>query len=347
MMSEDSRTGDPFSVEDVTSVEVKERADEIGFHLVGIVDTETIREHPFPGSNDTTPEEVVQGAASIIVVALRSTHGKSSLTEWDNRTGHYSQELGLTALEEKQLDLVYWLEDHGHPSIGLPPEASRARQYDQLEEGPLSLPHLAVEAGLGTLGLNLQLLTPEYGPRVILGGVVTTADLDPDDRREEALCEGAECGRCLLACPGDAIDHFDMRVDDCRPYSQPWGYHRLVDRIEEIMRADSTEKQEDLIKSPESLMIWQSMLRGNGVNTGCTRCNDVCPVGADFDRIETDQRDIPESTDGKMARLSDLRRSELEGNLPPAFEEHARWIGDLDIDYGEVPPTDLNFDYLE
>ena len=47
----------------------------------------------------------------------------------------------------------------------------------------LSLPHAAVEAGLGTLGLNLQLLTPEFGPRVLLTAVLCSVDvaLRPQD----------------------------------------------------------------------------------------------------------------------------------------------------------------------
>ena len=44
----------------------------------------------------------------------------------------------------------------------------------------LSLNHAAVEAGMGTLGLNLQLLTPEYGPRVMLSAVMCTVDCEVD-----------------------------------------------------------------------------------------------------------------------------------------------------------------------
>ena len=50
----------------------------------------------------------------------------------------------------------------------------------------LSLNHAAVEAGLGTLGLNLQLLTPEYGPRVILTAVMCSVDVEADTPMENA-----------------------------------------------------------------------------------------------------------------------------------------------------------------
>src|SRR5204862_8015617 len=136
---------------------------------------------------------------------------------------YYNDELALTRLEQASLELVYWLEDKGYPDIIVPPTHVDPWTYsnnpDRHLPGLLSLPHAAVEAGLGTLGLNLQLLTPEYGPRVILGAVVTTAELEPDRMRAEALCAGPECGRCLLACPGDAIRAWQLDLERCQPHS--------------------------------------------------------------------------------------------------------------------------------
>jgi hypothetical protein len=63
--------------------------------------------------------------------------------------------------------------------------------------------HPAVEAGLGTLGLNLQLLTPQYGLRVILMAVLSSAPVAADRGRSVlALPADAAC-----ACLGDVIGH--------------------------------------------------------------------------------------------------------------------------------------------
>jgi ferredoxin len=137
----------------------------------------------------------------------------------------------LTDLEEIELKLVYFLEDAGFPSITVPPVHFDPRHYDPKgnTRGPLSLAHAAVEAGLGTLGLNLMLLTPEYGPRVMLGAVLTSAELEPDRPLGEALCQGEACGRCLLACPADAIGQWTLDKDAAlrshRPTGSPisWG----------------------------------------------------------------------------------------------------------------------------
>lgn len=341
-----------LDVEDVSAAEVKERGAELGIDLVGIADAAVIEEHPPPGDNDTTPDDIVTGAASVIAIADRTTHGASSIRDAaqtpGRRTADFANELAIEDLEDKALELVYYLEDHGHPSLMVSPELSRTRQHDQLDEGPLSLPHVAVEAGLGTLGLNLQLLTPEYGPRVVLGAVVTTADLEPDERLEEALCAGAECGRCLLASPGDAVGYFELDAEAERPYTEPWGYDKLLDRAGRALEADSPEEMEEVIMDRDTMMVWQSMLRGVGIYTGSTRTADVCPVGDDYGRIAEVQRDIPEATEAKRERLRAYRNRERDGELPAAAEtyrRHRRWIGALKPSYDER--DGLDFDYLD
>ena len=52
--------------------------------------------------------------------------------------------------------------------------------------------------------------------------------------------------------------------------------------VERMVQAPRDE-QLALLKSKESFMSWQSILRGVGVYSGCTRCVDVCPVGRDYD----------------------------------------------------------------
>jgi len=69
----------------------------------------------------------------------------------------------------------------------------------------LSIP-LAVDAGLGELGRNGLLITPQYGPRVRLCKVLTDLPLKPDkpiDFGVQEYCE--ECKKCLENCPVHAI----------------------------------------------------------------------------------------------------------------------------------------------
>jgi epoxyqueuosine reductase len=61
----------------------------------------------------------------------------------------------------------------------------------------------AYRAGLGWYGKNSNLLMPGRGSWFVIGAVVTTAELDPDESPVEDGC-GA-CHRCLTSCPTGAI----------------------------------------------------------------------------------------------------------------------------------------------
>ncbi len=70
----------------------------------------------------------------------------------------------------------------------------------------LSYRHMAVEAGLGELGLNNLLLNPEHGPRVRFVALLTDAVLEPGRPLEPVLCRPERCGyACVKACPADAL----------------------------------------------------------------------------------------------------------------------------------------------
>jgi epoxyqueuosine reductase len=311
----------------LTATAVKEKARELGADLVGIASARVVGEHPVPGS-PRGPGDILRDARSVVVLARRLLLGMAREPGWDNRNVHYAGELALTKMEDLTYEVGRFLEEHEFPSLITPSAYSRSHQVE-IAGKVLSLPHLAAEAGLGTLGLNLQLLTPEYGPRVILGAVLTQAELEPDRLLERALCLGESCGRCLLACPGDAIGHFTLDLGRCTPYSSPYGYHFVQQHMERILEVSDPAQRMERVQSMDTFMIWQSMLRGVGVYTGCTRCYDVCPVGADYEaHLREVQERIPEETPAKRERLAALQRPEARA-ASPALRAHARWIGEL------------------
>ncbi|MEM1717232.1 MAG: hypothetical protein QXJ19_01910 [Candidatus Bathyarchaeia archaeon] len=61
-------------------------------------------------------------------------------------------------------------------------------------------------AGLGQIGWNQLLLTPQFGPLQRFGLIVTEAELEPDPIYEGKLCDPEDCGyRCVTECPNKAI----------------------------------------------------------------------------------------------------------------------------------------------
>jgi epoxyqueuosine reductase QueG len=70
--------------------------------------------------------------------------------------------------------------------------------------GHLPLVYWAQEAGLGRLAKCGLLVTPQYGTRILLGGVVTTQELQPDEKIKKDICP-SNCFNCIDACPVKAI----------------------------------------------------------------------------------------------------------------------------------------------
>ena len=225
----------------LTREEIKAKARQLGADLVGIADGATI-----DASHITALD-----AGRVIVLAKRLNDGVARIKRWDDRHKYYNDELALTHLEETSLELVYWLEDCGYPAIVVPPTHIDPENYEgdpqKHLETMLSLPHAAVEAGLGTLGLNLQLLTPEFGPRVLLAGVLCSVEVECDRPMSEALCKGPSCGRCLKTCPADAVQHWGRDWPACDRYRSPHGFAQLTEHLESIIREQDAGKRKQLL----------------------------------------------------------------------------------------------------
>jgi epoxyqueuosine reductase len=320
----------------LTSSDIKVKAKELGADLVGIADGKLLELFPPPDKKRARrPSDITDlDSARVIVLAKHYSLGSTRILPWNDRHKYYNDELTLTLLEETSLHLVLWLEDNGYPAVIVPPVHVNPWEYDgnpgQYIPNLLSLPHAAVEAGLGTLGLGLQLITPEYGPRVLLTAVLCSVDVEADMRRQEALCLGPECGRCVLADPSGSVGHWNRDWSSALRYRSPHGFHDITEHVVSIMEEPDVTKKKQMIRSETSFNIWQSMLRGAGVITGDRRCQDVCPVGADYESMLKDAlEEIPERTPEKDHALAAMRDAESKGEFPASYEAQRRWIGEL------------------
>ncbi|SDR35489.1 Epoxyqueuosine reductase QueG (queuosine biosynthesis) [Rhizobiales bacterium GAS191] len=327
----------------VSAADIKAKARELGADLVGIADGELMNAHPPDAADPRRPSDISElDSKRVIVLAKHLSNGVARIAHWGDRTKFYNDELALSTLEEVSLELVCWLEELGYPAVIIPPTHVDPWRYQddptQHMTTLLSLPHAAVEAGLGTLGLNRQLLTPEYGPRVILTAVMCSVEVEADTRREDSLCLGPACGRCLAVCPADAVRHWDRDFAACDTHRSPYGFAKLVGHIETVMNEPDAGKKKALLRTETFFNLWQSILRGSGVVTGCRRCADVCPIGGDYaGMLEDALGHIPEDTQDKRLRLVEMVAREEQGELPQAYEEQRRWIGALGPKMGSNP----------
>ena len=177
------------------------------------------------------------------------------------------------------LGLVRFLEDEGFKAMAIPPylPIEMSKETSGLI-GDVSLRHLAVEAGLGILGLNRLLITKDYGPRVRIGAVLTSANLNPDKKLEDNFCNN--CKLCIKSCPVKAIGEDGiLNVRKCAANVLKYGLPTLIRFIPELA-GKSKDEISKIIRDPLFWNIWQTLTLGAFYE--CFECIKVCPIGERF-----------------------------------------------------------------
>ena len=158
------------------------------------------------------------------------------------------------------------LEDAGHPALPV----FGCFPYEVKGRGDLwgfvSLPAMAEAVGLGKIGRNGLLFNSVYGPRLILGGVVTSATLPAmawPGKDEKGCPEG--CSVCRESCPVKAIDETGR-----------------VDRAACVFHSMNSPILNHLVKSKEfGAADMQGIINVAGVDDhsmyNCTLCVSACP----------------------------------------------------------------------
>jgi epoxyqueuosine reductase len=127
--------------------------------------------------------------------------------------------------------------------------APGAAVFTQADAGPLMEKRWAQRAGLGWIGKNSLLLTPEHGSQVVLAAMLLDRDADRYDAPGEDGC--GSCEACLSACPTGAI--VEPGVVDAR---RCLAYHTVESR---------EPFPEELCEKSASTAF------------GCDACQDGCP----------------------------------------------------------------------
>lgn len=140
---------------------------------------------------------LVEGARSVVVCAVgyKSAVSGGYARDCATKVASYACNRDYHKSLKKMLQTMLRALCERYPSI-------EGRAF--VDSAPLLEKQIAVEAGLGWIGRQSLLVTPEFGSFVLLGELVLCDEVD----RYDSPYVGAGCGecrRCMEACPTGAI----------------------------------------------------------------------------------------------------------------------------------------------
>lgn len=172
------------------------------------------------------------------------------------------------------------------------------------DHSPLAEVDGAARAGLGVVGLNGLLITPEYGSFVFIAEVVTSADYETAAGHAEPVFPDVppaciRCGACRRACPAGCLDGqsgTDMAA--------------CLSALTQKKGALTEDETRALSRHP---LVW-----------GCDTCQIVCPMN----RAALDGSRDTQIPFFRADRLPRLTLSVLDGMTDDAFSQRAyAWRG--------------------
>ncbi len=195
---------------------LKARARELGFDQVGIAPARTPDhadwfrtwveegwhgEMGWMAREDTVRrrlslEDALPGCRSVVVVSMNYA-GEAPTAPGDPLApvvARYARGRDYHGVFEEKLEALAAAVRELEPDADVKP---------YVDYGPVLERGHAQRAGLGWIGKNTCLIDPELGSWLLLGELLTTLELPPDDPFTADRC--GSCTRCIEACPTDAI----------------------------------------------------------------------------------------------------------------------------------------------
>jgi len=241
---------------------IVEKAKELGASLAGIARIEDLKASPSyevyakspfyeqydPSSSDYHQFKGVEWREehkSVLVWALFHPPSEPVLDWWSLKVPGFTP--GNRVLRDQSKKLRVWLgEELGINALSLP--------Y-QVEYGGAFLKDSAHLAGLGVIGKNNLLITPQFGTRVRLRGIFMEAELEPTGPLDFHPCDGCD-KPCHRVCPRDAF--------------RSGSFERALCKLENDARYANEELLDGLIMGIEETSM---------VMKPCRLCELACPVG--------------------------------------------------------------------
>jgi epoxyqueuosine reductase len=273
------------------SAQIIGKSKELGAAIAGIASVELLQEspsHKILGEYGTkidgvhSFEGMIEGfneikwpasATSALVIGVSHPQDEPEL-DWTHGSGNTP---GNRILQRINRQLAAWIEE----AFGI--KAHRMPYW--VEKGGIYLKDTAVLAGLGCIGKNNLLVTPELGPRVRLRGMLLEDELTPTGPVAFDPC--ADCSEwCRKACPQNAFDRIVLSPAEAGMYTLP-GRDGCFGRAKCYVQMDKDVEDSDMAVAKGLLsgldkraLAAEEISRTEKRIKWCRRCELACPVGS-------------------------------------------------------------------
>ena len=260
------------------AVGITERAKAFGADLAGIVNLEDLIHSPayllapkagyFANRSKDKEREIRRDlpswlveAKSAIVIAVHHPENEPQLDWWISQRGSVGNTEGNVILMRIMAKLADWLErEQGIRCFKVPYNVDR---------GGVFMKDAAVLGGLGCIGKNNLLLTPEFGPRVRLRVMLLSVDLPSTGMMNFAPCKKCE-EPCRKACPQKAFAKELYSSDEFGIKTLP-GQSGMYNRIRCNNEMVRNESEAEIVTSEDDTGRRELVKY-------CRLCELVCPV---------------------------------------------------------------------
>jgi epoxyqueuosine reductase len=250
--------------------EVKEYAVSLGADLVGIasVDSEYLKD------NKAGIETILPYSKALVVIVKRLNN--DAISSRNVKLAQYD-----TICTYQELDLImhkvtWYIKENGFRAVSIPPNMPIDFSPEKRGmHGEVNQKCAATAAGLGNIGINRLFLSPEFGPFLRMGSIITNANLKADAPLKGRVC--TKCMECVKRCPAGAIgEDGSLELDKCMRISLQYGLPGVV-RFGMKAIGLKDDEARSYIGSPTLWELWQNLLIGNFNN--CFECINACPIG--------------------------------------------------------------------